>query len=60
MTLEHADLTMTSGPNPVYPDVSAALAAPILYHYDPVFQERFRQTEQLIGRSSGPPATRSS
>ena len=45
-----ADLTMSSGPNPVFPEVSGALGAPVLYHYDPVFQERFRETERLIGR----------
>ncbi len=44
-----ADLTMSSGPNPVFPEVSAALGAPVLYHYDPVFQERFRETERLVG-----------
>ena len=44
-----ADLTMSSGPNPVFPEVSAALGGPVLYHYDPVFQDRFRQTERLVG-----------
>jgi len=34
----------------VFPEVSAALSAPVLYHYDPVFQERFRETERLIGQ----------
>ncbi len=48
--MERADLTMSSGPNPVFPHVSAALGAPVLNHDDPVFQERFRETERLIGR----------
>ncbi len=47
--MQLADLTMTSGPNPVFPEVSAALGAPVLYHYDPVFQARFRETERLVG-----------
>jgi pyridoxamine--pyruvate transaminase len=45
-----ADLTLTAGPNDVSHRVKAALGAPILYHYDPAFIERFRRTEELIGR----------
>ncbi len=45
-----ADLTLSAGPNDVYPEVRAALAAPVLYHYDPVFKERFRHTEQMLGQ----------
>ena len=41
---------MTSGPNDVLPEVRAALGTPVLYHHDPVFQERFRRTEELVGR----------
>ena len=48
--MERADLTLTAGPNDVYPEVRAALGAPILYHYDPVFLERFRETEAKLAR----------
>jgi pyridoxamine--pyruvate transaminase len=48
--MDRADLTLSAGPNPVYPEVSAALAAPVLYHYDPVFKEHFRETERRIGQ----------
>lgn len=45
-----ADLTLSAGPNDVYPEVRAALARPIEYHYDPVFKERFRATESMMAR----------
>jgi pyridoxamine--pyruvate transaminase len=48
--VERADLTLTAGPNDVYPEVRAALGAPILYHYDPVFLERFRDAEAKLAR----------
>jgi pyridoxamine--pyruvate transaminase len=48
--MDRADLTLSAGPNNVSSDVLAALGSPILYHYDPVFLERFRETEALIGR----------
>ncbi len=48
--MDRADLTLSAGPNDVYPEVRAALAAPVMYHYDPVFKERFRHTEELIAR----------
>jgi pyridoxamine---pyruvate transaminase len=47
--MERADLTLSAGPNNVSPDVLAALGSPVLYHYDPVFIERFRETERLVG-----------
>ena len=43
-----ADLTLSAGPNDVSARVKAALGAPILYHYDPVFIERFRAAEAAI------------
>jgi pyridoxamine--pyruvate transaminase len=49
-TMERADLTLTAGPNDLSADVLAALGSPILYHYDPVFLERFRKAEQQIAR----------
>lgn len=48
--MERADLTLTAGPNDVYPEVRAALGAPILYHYDPVFLDRYRDTEAKLAR----------
>ncbi len=48
--MERADLTLTAGPNDLSADVLAALGSPILYHYDPVFLERFRMAEQQIAR----------
>ena len=48
--MERADLTLTAGPNDLSADVLAALGSPILYHYDPVFLERFRAAEQQIAR----------
>lgn len=50
MTMQPADLTLSAGPNDVAASVQAALGAPILYHYDPVFLERFRRAEEHIGR----------
>ena len=58
--MQLADVDHDLGPNPVFPEVSAALGAPVLYHYDPVFQARFRETERLVGESSSPPGMRSS
>jgi pyridoxamine--pyruvate transaminase len=43
-----ADLTLSAGPNDVSARVRAALGAPILYHYDPAFIERFRAAEAAI------------
>jgi pyridoxamine--pyruvate transaminase len=45
-----ADLTLSAGPNDVSARVRAALGAPILYHYDPAFIERFRACEDAIAR----------
>ncbi len=48
--MDRADLTLSAGPNDLSAEVLAALGSPILYHYDPVFQERFRAAEARIGR----------
>src|SRR2546421_10003353 len=42
------DFTLTAGPVTVSPRVLAALGSPIVYHYDPVFLERFRATERKL------------
>ena len=48
--MDRADLTLSAGPTEVSAEVLAALGSPIIYHYDPVFLERFRAAEQRIGR----------
>ncbi len=48
--MQPADLTLSAGPNDVFPEVRAALAAPVLYHYDPLFGDHFRATEAMIAR----------
>jgi pyridoxamine--pyruvate transaminase len=48
--MEPADLTLSAGPNDVYPEVRAAMGGPVLYHYDPVFKERFRAAEAQVAR----------
>jgi pyridoxamine--pyruvate transaminase len=47
-TMDRADLTLTAGPNDLSADVLAALGSPILYHYDPVFLDRFRRAEAQV------------
>ena len=48
-----ADLTLSAGPNDVTSGVRAATGGPILYHYDPLFKERFRETESRVARIFG-------
>ncbi len=48
--MDRADLTLSAGPNDLSAEVLAAIGSPILYHYDPVFIERFRAAEERIGR----------
>jgi pyridoxamine--pyruvate transaminase len=42
------DFTLSAGPVAASPRVLAALGSPLLYHYDPAFQARFRDTEQKL------------
>jgi pyridoxamine---pyruvate transaminase len=42
------DFTLTAGPTMASPRVLAALGAPLIFDYDPVFLERFRETERLL------------
>lgn len=44
------DFTLSAGPVSVSPRVLAALGSPIVYHYDPVFLERFRATTEKVKR----------
>jgi len=51
--MERADLTLSAGPHDVSAGVRAALGSPILYHYDPAFHERFRETERMVAQIYG-------
>jgi pyridoxamine---pyruvate transaminase len=44
------DFTLSAGPVTATPRVLAALGSPIVYHYDPVFLERFRATERKLAQ----------
>src|SRR3954471_14947437 len=46
--MREPDFTLSAGPTMVSPRVLAAQAAPITYHYDPVFLEAFRRTERKV------------
>jgi pyridoxamine---pyruvate transaminase len=42
------DFTLTAGPTMASPRVLAALSQPVVFDYDPVFLERFKETERLL------------
>lgn len=42
------DITLSAGPTMAYPEVLAAQAKQITYHYDPAFIELFRRTERRV------------
>jgi pyridoxamine--pyruvate transaminase len=42
------DFTLTAGPTMASPRVLSALGSPIIFDYDPVFLDRFRETERLL------------
>jgi pyridoxamine---pyruvate transaminase len=42
------DFTLTAGPTMASPRVLSALGSPIIFDYDPVFLEHFRETERLL------------
>lgn len=44
------DFTLSAGPVAASPRVLAALGSPLVYHYDPVFLERFRTTGEKLKR----------
>jgi pyridoxamine---pyruvate transaminase len=46
--MRYPDFTLSAGPVAASPRVLAALGSPLLYHYDPAFQARFRDTEQKL------------
>ena len=43
------DITLSAGPTMAYPEVLAAQAKQITYHYDPAFMELFRRAERKVG-----------
>ncbi|MFN8111407.1 MAG: alanine--glyoxylate aminotransferase family protein [Thermoleophilia bacterium] len=45
--------TLTAGPTGAWPSVQAAMGAPIVYDYDPVFLERFTRTEAKVASLMG-------
>ncbi len=45
------DFTLTAGPTMASPRVQAALGSPIIFDYDPVFLEHFRETEKLLAEA---------
>jgi pyridoxamine--pyruvate transaminase len=51
--MERADLTLAAGPNDVSAEVKAAMGSPIMYHYDPSFKERYRETEEMVRQIYG-------
>jgi pyridoxamine---pyruvate transaminase len=48
--MEGPDFTVSAGPTTVSAGVLGALGSPVTYHYDPVFLEQFRRTEQKVGQ----------
>jgi pyridoxamine--pyruvate transaminase len=48
--MEGPDFTVSAGPTTVSAGTLGALGSPITYHYDPVFQEKFRNTERKVGQ----------
>jgi pyridoxamine--pyruvate transaminase len=42
------DFTLTAGPTMASTRVLSAMGSPIIFDYDPVFLERFRETERLL------------
>lgn len=44
------DFTLSAGPTTVSPRTLAAMGSPVTYHYDPVFLDRFRETERKVAQ----------
>ena len=47
--MDQPDFTLSAGPTMSSPRVQQAQGQPMVFDYDPVFQERFRETERLVG-----------
>jgi pyridoxamine--pyruvate transaminase len=46
--MREPEFTLSAGPVAASPRVLAALGSPLVYHYDPVFLERFRRTGEKL------------
>jgi len=49
--LEPPDFTLTAGPTAASPRVLQALGSPVIFDYDPVFLEHFRDTERKLAEA---------
>lgn len=47
--MQEPDFTLSAGPTMSSLRVQQAQGRPMIFDYDPVFQERFRETERLVG-----------
>ena len=47
--MHEPDFTLSAGPTMSSLRVQQAQGRPMIFDYDPVFQERFRETERLVG-----------
>lgn len=47
--MHEPDFTLSAGPTMSSTRVQQAQGRPMIFDYDPVFQERFRETERLVG-----------
>ncbi|MQA76454.1 MAG: aminotransferase class V-fold PLP-dependent enzyme [Solirubrobacterales bacterium] len=47
--MHEPDFTLSAGPTMSSPRVQQAQGRPMIFDYDPVFQERFRETERMVG-----------
>ncbi|HET8673113.1 MAG TPA: alanine--glyoxylate aminotransferase family protein [Thermoleophilaceae bacterium] len=48
--MEPPDFTLTAGPTSASPRVLQALGSPVIFDYDPVFLEHFRDTERKLAQ----------
>src|SRR5215207_7378891 len=46
--MHEPDFTLSAGPTMSSPRVQQAQGPPMIFDYDPVFQERFRETERMV------------
>ena len=53
--IKPAQFTLTTGPVNCYPEVLSALGRPVLYDYDPVFQEFYEKLSLKLQRIMGAP-----
>lgn len=53
LTIRHPDFTLTAGPTPASARTLAALGQPLIFDYDPVFLERFRELERKVAQLFG-------